>query len=150
MSTICNKYLVMLFSSAIILSCQKSQPHTLLKTIIIDVTGHEFNWYFRYPGKDGVLGTDDDKYSIQHLYLPENAQVKLQLNSIDYLYSFALPELGLKEIAVPEMVFELNFNSGDKGVMKLLGDQFCGYTHKTLIGEVRVINQDKGFYIWDH
>ena len=148
MSTICKNYLVMLFSASIILSCQKNQPHLRLKTIIVEVTGHEFNWHFRYPGRDGFLNTDDDEYSTQHLYLPDNTQVKLQLKSTDYLYSFALPDLELKEIAVPEMFFELNFNSGDEGTMQLLGDQFCGYTHKTLIGEVRIINQDKGFYTW--
>ena len=148
MCVICKKYLVVLFSVVTILSCQKNQPNTRLNAIVVDVIGHEFNWYFRYPGQDGVLGSDDDQHSTRHLYLPDNAQVKLQLKSKDYLYSLALPDLQLKEIAVPEMVFELNFNSGNEGTMQLLGDQFCGYTHKTLIGQVRVVNQDKGFYKW--
>ena len=38
--------------------------------MVIEVTGEEFNWHFRYPGRDGVLGTDDDHYSVQDLFLP--------------------------------------------------------------------------------
>lgn len=123
---------------------QRQEPDT----IVIEVTGEEFNWYFRYPGPDGVLGTDDDRHSVQDLYLPENSSVHLKLNSKDFLYSFALPELELIEIAVPGLDFELQFATRDEQTLQLLGDQFCGFSHETLIGKVYVRNPDDGFYDW--
>lgn len=109
--------------------------------MVIEVTGEEFNWHFRYPGRDGVLGTDDDLYSVQDLFLPENSKIVLKLASNDYLYSLALPELGLREIAVPDLSFELQFRTKGKQTLQLLGDQFCGFSHETLIGKVHVGTQ---------
>jgi len=119
-----------------------------IESIVIDVTGDNFNWHFRYPGKDGILGNDDDQHSVRNLYLPDHSNVKLKLHSNDYLYSFALPSLSLKEIAVPGLDYELSFSTVSEDKMPLLGDQFCGFSHKTLIGEVSIRNQDHGFYGW--
>ena len=133
----------------LLLGCnsEQSQPDRI-KSIVIDVVGDDFNWYFRYPGMDGILGTGDDEHSVQDLFLPDNAEVKLKLNSNDYLYSFALPDLNLKEIAVPGLNYEIDFSTGSAKTLDLLGDQFCGYSHKSLIGKVRVRNQNGGFYGW--
>lgn len=106
--------------------------------MVIEVIGEEFNWYFRYPGSDGVLGNQDDLYSRQNLFLPENTRVKLKLASKDYIYSFALPEISKEEVAVPGMEFYMEFATGKEKRLTLLGDQFCGYSHKTLIGAVYV------------
>jgi len=119
-----------------------------LNAIVIEATGSNYHWYFRYPGLDGVLGTNDDQHSTQNLYLPDNAQVTIKLKSEDYLYSFALPALELKQIAVPELDFDLQFATDKETTMTLLGDQFCGFSHKTLLGKVHIINQDTDFYRW--
>lgn len=119
-----------------------------MDSIVIEVTGDEFNWYFRYPGFDGVLGTGDDQHSVQHLFLPDGARVKLKLNSNDYVYTFTLPEIGVKEIAVPGLSFELNFTTQEEQTLQLKGDQLCGFAHETLIGKVYVRNQDDGYYGW--
>ncbi len=132
------------------LSCTPKTKQTRLESIIIEVTGHNFNWHYRYPGADGILGTKDDESSIQDLYLPDNANIRLQLKSLDYVYTFALPDIGLKEIAVPDLDFELQFKTGSEQTLKVLGDQFCGYAHETLIGKAFVKNQDHGFYSWSN
>lgn len=120
-----------------------------IKAITIDVTGDAFHWYFSYPGEDGVMGNEDDRRSTGMLYLPNNADVTLNLNSKDYLYSFALPKFAQNGIAVPELNYTLTFTTGAPGIFKLRGDQFCGFSHDTLMGEVRVRNQKDGFYGWE-
>lgn len=119
-----------------------------LDSIVVEVTGDEFNWYFRYPGPDGELGTSDDRHSVQDLYLPANSQVELDLNSNDYVYNFALPDLDLQEIAVPGLDFGLQFSTSDERTMQLLGDQMCGFEHETLIGRVYVREAGSDFYDW--
>ncbi len=128
--------------------CGTDDSQNRLDSIVIEVTGDEFNWYFRYPGADGVLGTGDDRHSVQDLYLPDNSTVDLKLNSNDYVYTFALPELGMKEIAVPGLDFELSFTTQDEQTLQLMGDQLCGFEHESLIGKVYVRSQDAGFYDW--
>ena len=128
--------------------CAAPQPQHRLDSIVIEVTGDEFNWYFRYPGPDGVLGTSDDQHSVQNMFLPDNSNVNLKLKSNDYVYTFTLPELGMIEIAVPGLSFELQFTTGDEQTLQLRGDQLCGFAHETLIGKVYVRNQDDGYYGW--
>ncbi len=142
------RLIVALLSAALFSGCAIHQPQDRLDSIVIEVTGDEFNWYFRYPGFDGVLGTGDDQYSVQNVFLPDNSKVNLKLKSNDYVYSFALPELGLEEIAVPGLSFELLFTTGDEQTLQLLGDQFCGFAHETLIGKVYVRDQDDAYYGW--
>jgi cytochrome c oxidase subunit 2 len=121
---------------------------TRLDSIVVEVTGNEFNWNFRYPGEDGIFGTIDDRHSVQDLFLPDNTPVTLKLSSKDYVYSFALPDLDMEEIAVPDLSFEMQFNTGKEQTMPLMGDQLCGYIHPTLIGKVYIRNQSHGFYTW--
>ena len=128
--------------------CGTDNGHPQLDSIAVEVTGDEFNWYFRYPGPDGELGTGDDRHSVRDLYLPAHAEVSLHLHSNDYLYSFALPELGLQEIAVPDLDFGLQFTTQDEQTLELLGDQFCGFAHENLIGTVYVRESGDDFYDW--
>ena len=144
----CKRSLAALTFSLLCSACAAQQPQQRLDSIVIEVTGDEFNWYFRYPGPDGVLGTSDDQHSVQNVFLPDNSRVNLKLKSNDYVYSFALPELGLVEIAVPGLSFELLFTTGDEQTLQLMGDQFCGFAHETLIGKAYVRNQDDGYYGW--
>ena len=95
-----------------------------------------------------MLGTGDDRHSVQDLYLPDNSEVDLKLKSNDYVYTFALPKLGMQEIAVPGLDFELQFTTQGEQTMQLKGDQLCGFEHESLIGNVYVRNQDAGFYDW--
>ncbi len=137
-----------LFFALLCSGCAAQQPQQRLDSIVVEVTGDEFNWYFRYPGPDGVLGTSDDQHSVQNMFLPDNSKVSLKLKSNDYVYTFTLPELGLKEIAVPGLNFGLQFTTQDQQTLQLRGDQLCGFAHETLIGKVYIRDQDDGYYGW--
>ncbi len=142
------RHLVVFVAYVAMAGCDFGGRQGELQSIVVEVTGDEFNWYFRYPGPDGELGTDDDRHSVQDLYLPANARVDLNLNSNDYVYTFALPDLELQEIAVPDLDFGLQFSTQDETTLQLLGDQMCGFAHETLIGKVYVRANGAGFYDW--
>ena len=108
--------------------------------LVVDITGVEYEWHMRYPGLDGKLNTADDGHDKRHLHLPAHTEVKLQLHSEDYLYSFALPHVDLKEIAIPDLEFSLSFTTGSEGTFDLLGDQLCGYAHPKLMGKLIILS----------
>lgn len=91
---------------------------------IVEITGSQFKWEFRYPGKDGVLGkknyrfideskdnslgliwddvaTHDDIVVSSPLHLVVNKPVHLAINSKDVIHSVGLPHFRLKMDAVP-------------------------------------------------
>jgi heme/copper-type cytochrome/quinol oxidase subunit 2 len=93
----------------------------------IEVTGEKFFWSFRYPGKDGVCGTSDDFVLPQKLIVPLNRQVRLQLKSLDYIYVFEIPPLGIREIAVPDLEYSVEFSIKEPMASSLPMDSLCAF-----------------------
>ena len=42
------------------LSTRSDQPFQPPEVEVVQLTRNQFDWYFRYPGKDGQYGTEDD------------------------------------------------------------------------------------------
>ncbi|HWD88137.1 MAG TPA: cytochrome c oxidase subunit II [Mucilaginibacter sp.] len=90
--------------------------------INIDITGHQFEWLLRYPGKDGKLGEVNyqlyytannnlgvnfqDKNSFDDLradtlMLPVNRSIRLNIHAQDVIHSVFLPHFRVQMNAVP-------------------------------------------------
>jgi len=114
---------------------------------VIRVEGREFQWSFRFPGDDRRFDTADDRVAVRELHLPAGGPIELRFVSSDYVYTFALPELALEQIAVPEMLFVATLNAAPAGRFVQIGDRMCGYDHEGLNGEV-VIEARERFERW--
>ena len=90
---------------------------------IVEITGKQFNWMMRYPGKDGVLGRknyrltdasngnaygvdwDDaashDDIEASEMHLVVGKPVKLVINAQDVIHDVGLPHFRMKMDAVP-------------------------------------------------
>lgn len=106
--------------------------------IRIEVVGNDYRLRFRYPGKDGLLHTDDDRFGSRNLVVPKGAQVHLTLLSLDYAYLIEIPKAGVYDVLVPELRFETTFAAPECGRFQLLGSQMCSYAHAELLGEMMV------------
>jgi len=115
--------------------------------LIVEVTGSDYQWQLRYPGADGQLHTPDDIHAVRHPHVPVHTKTIFQLNSHDFLYTFAVPKLNLNEIAVPDLTFTIEFTVDKVGEIEFQGDQFCGYTHPELSGTLIVESQEE-FEAW--
>lgn len=92
--------------------------------MVVEVTGKQFEWMFRYPGKDGVLGrkdyklidpakdnplgqdwgdpaNDDDIVSHGVMHLVVDRPVRLIINSQDVIHDVGMPYFRLKMDAMP-------------------------------------------------
>ncbi|MDA0811135.1 MAG: hypothetical protein O3C21_01915 [Verrucomicrobia bacterium] len=115
----------------------------------VEARGIDRAWQFSYPGADGILGTGDDIVSAGELRLPEGAAVQIQLRSADYIYVFSCPGLQLKEIAVPDLEFALNFGTDRAAHYELAMDAMCGFRlppGKTM-GTLRIVSESD-FQVW--
>jgi cytochrome c oxidase subunit 2 len=92
-----------------------------IPAINIDITGHQFAWEIRYPGKDGKLGSKDyklttgtnkigvdfkDKNSFDDqvadtIFLPVNKPVRLNIIAQDVIHSVYMPHFRVQINAVP-------------------------------------------------
>ena len=135
----------------------------------VEVTGMQFAWYFRYPGVDAAFGetrpslvapgegnplgldqTDrhsgDDLVTSQ-LVLPAGREVDLALRSQDVIHGFAVPEMRLKQNAVPGQTAHIHFTPTQPGSYAILCTQLCGLGHYRMQATVRVLPPAE-FDVW--
>ena len=135
----------------------------------VEVTGEQFQWYFRYPGADAAFGltrpelinapagnplgldrtdphsTDDIVSSI--LVLPAGREVDLNLRSIDVIHGFFIPGMRLKQNAVPGMPMHVHFTPSIPGDYAILCSQVCGLGHARMQTHLRVVT-DSEYQTW--
>ncbi len=129
----------------------------------VEVTGMQFIWYFRYPGDDRAfghtslalvdaaagnpLGIDphdaygkDDLVGGQ-LVLPAGREVDLTLRAQDVIHGFAVPEMRLKQNAVPGSEIHIHFTPELPGDYAIFCTQVCGLGHYRMHAVLRVLSQ---------
>ncbi len=134
-----------------------------------EVLGQQWQWSYRFPGKDGVLGTSDirninadnpfglnpndpngqDDILIEdsEVHLPLDQPVKVLLRSIDVLHDFYVPEFRSKMDMVPGAVTYFWFTPTRTGTFDILCFELCGIGHYAMRGQV-VIETDDEFQAW--
>jgi cytochrome c oxidase subunit 2 len=137
----------------------------------VEVTGTQFAWYFRYPGPDGKFGATipanvdaslgsasaigldandpaaKDDIITAALVVPANREVRLRLHAQDVIHSFFVPELRLKQDAVPGLNVEAHFNATKPGEYEIVCAELCGLGHYRMHGKMRVVS-DEDFSNW--
>jgi cytochrome c oxidase subunit 2 len=135
----------------------------------VEVVGAQWQWSFRFPGADGVLGEVDSRFvspdnpfgmspddqagnddiliTSNELHLPIDRPVKLLLRSKDVLHDFAVPQFRVKMDLVPGMVTYVWLTPTRTGKFDILCMELCGIAHYTMRGHV-VVDQQPDFDSW--
>ncbi|MCY3704987.1 MAG: cytochrome c oxidase subunit II [Gammaproteobacteria bacterium] len=102
------------------------------------VNAKQFEWEITYAGTDGVTGTADDISTINIMHVPVNQAVNITLRSEDVLHSFFLPEMRVKQDAVPGMDITVWFEATAAGAYPIGCAELCGNLHTTMGGTLNV------------
>jgi cytochrome c oxidase subunit 2 len=109
----------------------------------IQVTAKQFNWEIVYAGPDGVFGTADDLRRENELHVPVKTVVRVVLRSKDVIHSFFLPNLRLKQDAVPGRAIEAWFEATKPGKYELPCAELCGFGHSGMKGWLYVLSPEE-------
>lgn len=109
----------------------------------IDVTAKQFEWNVVYAGVDGQIGTADDVSKRNLLYVPAGRPVVINLRSDDVIHSLFLPEMRVKQDAVPGMETPVWFEATTPGEYVLGCAELCGLGHYRMRGTVTVLAEDE-------
>ena len=135
----------------------------------VEVVGQQWQWSFRLPGKDGILGksetsaitadnplgllTDDpngkDDVIVQaaDLHLEIDKPVKILLRGVDVLHDFYVPEFRAKMDMIPGSVTYYWFKPTRTGSFQVLCAELCGQGHPFMQGNV-VVDNEKDYAAW--
>jgi cytochrome c oxidase subunit 2 len=130
---------------------------------VIEATGQQWQWGFRLPGPDGVLGTaavshitadnsfglnpsdpygrDDILVETNELHMQVGKPVKMVLRSKDVLHDFYVPEFRAKMDLVPGIVTYFWMTPTRTGTFEILCAELCGVGHHQMRGTVIVEDQ---------
>jgi cytochrome c oxidase subunit 2 len=136
---------------------------------VFEVVGKQWHWSYRFPGKDGALGTvdarhvsdnnpfginpddpfgqDDVLITSPEVHLPIGKPLKALLRSVDVLHNFAVPQFRVKMDLVPGLVTFVWFTPTRTGNFDLLCEELCGTAHFTMRGKV-VVDEEPAFREW--
>ncbi|HEX9636071.1 MAG TPA: cytochrome c oxidase subunit II [Acidobacteriota bacterium] len=109
--------------------------------IRVEVIGKQFNWEVVYPGPDREFGTGDDLTIDNQLHVPVDKVVVVSLKSIDVIHSFFVPQLRIKQDAVPGRTISVWFEATREGVYEIPCAELCGFGHSGMKGLLTVHNQ---------
>ena len=136
---------------------------------VFEVVGRQWNFNYRFPGDDGVLGTVDARFvsdtnpfginpddphgrddvliSSPELHLPIGKPVKAELRSIDVLHDFTVPQFRAKMNMVPGLVTFVWFTPTRAGTFDVFCEQLCGIAHYSMRGKV-ITEDESAFRAW--
>ncbi|MFQ5625317.1 MAG: cytochrome c oxidase subunit II [Methyloligellaceae bacterium] len=134
-----------------------------------EVLGQQWQWNFRLPGKDGVLGKSDTRnvsgenpfgldpndpkgkddilIEADDLHLQLGKPVKVLLRSIDVLHNFYVPQFRGKMDMIPGMVTYFWFTPTRAGTFDILCAELCGVGHHAMRGSV-VVDTESDYQAW--
>jgi cytochrome c oxidase subunit 2 len=129
-----------------------------------EVLGQQWQWQFRYPGADGVLGTADTEFVSEtnpfginpddpngrddvvvndpDMHLPVNQPVKALLRSNDVLHNYTVAQFRVKMDLMPGLTSYLWFDPTEVGTYDILCEELCGIGHFIMRGSVTVDTQE--------
>lgn len=116
-------------------------------SMVVQVTGKQFNWEMLYPGPDGMFGTDDDYQVDNQLHVPVNQVVHIKLKSIDVIHSFFVPALRLKQDAVPGREIMAWFEATKPGEYEIPCAELCGFGHSGMLGKL-IVHSAEDYDAW--
>lgn len=124
-----------------------AEPPNSADAVRVEIMPEQFAWNVRYAGADSLFGTDDDIITMNELHVPVNRSVIVQLTSKDVIHSFFLPNLRIKQDAIPGMVTSIYFYPNQVGQFNMACAQHCGLGHYRMKGAF-VIEEEDAFNAW--
>jgi cytochrome c oxidase subunit 2 len=133
----------------------------------VEVTGMQFQWYFRYPGPDGkfgltkpelqdasaggdaALGLDPkdpaskDDVVAGVMVVPVNREIEVILRAQDVIHSFFIPAMRFKQDAVPGLAIHMHFTPIQTGEFEIACAELCGLGHYKMHGILKVVSQEE-------
>jgi cytochrome c oxidase subunit 2 len=115
--------------------------------LAVRVTAKQFEWNVTYPGNDGQLGNADDFVVRNRLDVPVNRPIRVILSAEDVIHSFFIPDMRVKQDAVPGMEIMVWFQALESGEYPIGCAELCGVGHTRMRGTL-VVHEPADYQTW--
>ena len=137
--------------------------------LTVQVVAQQFDWNFRYAGKDGIFGKQDmtvvsetnlfgvlpddpngkdDVQLLSLLHVPVNRPIILHITSKDVIHSFKVIALRVTQDAIPGMRIPTWFKATKEGTYQINCAQLCGNSHFAMSRGMLIVESQAEFDKW--
>lgn len=106
--------------------------------VTVDVTAMQFAWLFNYPN-EGVYTAE--------MHVPVGVTVHLNLDAVDVLHAFWLPQFRIKQDVIPGQKTELQFVATKTGTYPIVCAELCGSYHGGMRAEL-FVDEPEDYQAW--
>ena len=135
----------------------------------VQIVAQQFNWNFRYPGKDkefgrqemrfvnstNVFGVDpddpkgkDDFPTVDEMHVVVGKPVVAYISSKDVIHSFKVIAMRVTQDAIPGMRIPIWFVPNKIGHYQINCAQLCGNSHSAMANGLLVVESQEDFDKW--
>jgi len=114
-------------------------PDAAKTNVVAEVMARQFEWRMRYPIPGQPLGRQPqlgEMHTVNILHVPAGTPVTILLRTQDVQHSFFLPEIRIKQDALPGKVIPVWFEATEPGEYALVCAELCGWGHYKMGGKV--------------
>ena len=132
------------------------------ESTVMRIIGRTFYWTARYPGPDGIYGSNrvdlvtgenplgldksdpaakDDVIVDNEMAVPKNKPVIATISSLDVIHSFKVTPLRMTQDANPGMAIPVHFKPTVTNTYFIQCSQLCGNGHYSMKGLFKVLDQ---------
>ncbi|WP_084510026.1 cytochrome c oxidase subunit II [Haloplanus natans] len=106
--------------------------------VVVHMEAYQWGWQASYPQQDMQLSS-----TAPTVVIPAGQDVYFNITSRDVLHAFHVPELGLKQDAMPGQSNVIKTVAIEEGTYQGYCAEFCGVAHSQMYFEIQVVSQDE-------
>lgn len=101
----------------------------------VEVVGQRYVWSYNYPDQN-ITGSSE-------LVVPTGRPVYFNVTSKDWIHSFHVPELGLKQDAIPNQHHTIKTKLTETGTYQVYCAEYCGVGHSNMLSKIKVVSNEE-------
>lgn len=109
--------------------------------VLVHADSYQWGWDVTYPNEGNVTAESGEDGPV--IYVPEGQDVYFKVTSQDVIHAFHVPELGLKQDAVPGSANYIKTVPYEVGTYQGYCAEFCGVSHSQMMFEIEVVPQEE-------
>jgi cytochrome c oxidase subunit 2 len=109
--------------------------------VVVEAEAYQWGWNMRYPDEEGVTAPTVE--GSPQIVIPKDTDVYFEITSTDVIHGFAVPELGLKQDAMPGATNTIKTVAYEEGTYQGYCTEYCGVAHSQMYFTVKVVSQEE-------
>jgi cytochrome c oxidase subunit 2 len=105
--------------------------------VVVNVEAYQWGWNINYPREGNITAASGD--GGPQIVIPKGQTVYFRITSADVLHAFAVPELGLKQDAIPSQTNTIRTTPLETGTYQGYCTEYCGVAHSQMYFSVKVV-----------